>query len=147
MRAEERDVAHLWDLLQMAVKSVELLRDRELADYLADENLCLVIERRLEIMGEAARRISVEFKAAHQEIPWSLMIGQRNVMAHQYDEVDQDQRQGAEGLASASSQSDPLSEQHRGRGHADAVGGPVVLEPCGGHLPGLGRGKAPVEVA
>ena len=46
------------------------------------------VERRIEIIGEAARRVSESFKDAHPEIPWRRMIAQRNVLAHEYDEVD-----------------------------------------------------------
>lgn len=44
--------------------------------------------RRLEIIGEAARRTSVDFRAAHPDLPWQSMIQMRNVMIHQYDDVD-----------------------------------------------------------
>jgi uncharacterized protein with HEPN domain len=38
-------------------------------------------------MREAAKRVSSTFKEAHPEIPWSSIIGQRNVLAHEYGEV------------------------------------------------------------
>lgn len=44
--------------------------------------------RRLEIIGEAARRISEATIAAHQEIPWREMIGMRNQVIHAYDGID-----------------------------------------------------------
>lgn len=56
--------------------------------YLADENLRLAVERRIEIIGEAARRISEGFKLAHPEVPWRQIIGQRNVLIHDYDEIE-----------------------------------------------------------
>jgi uncharacterized protein with HEPN domain len=39
------------------------------------------------VIGEAARRVSDSFKDAHLEIPWSSIVGQRNVLAHEYGEV------------------------------------------------------------
>jgi uncharacterized protein with HEPN domain len=42
------------------------------------------VERQLEIIGEAARRVSEAFQQKHPEIPWRSIIGQRNVLAHQY---------------------------------------------------------------
>ncbi len=50
----------------------------------------LAVKRLLEIVGEAARRVSPSFRAAHPEIPWSDMIGQRNVLAHEYGTIKQD---------------------------------------------------------
>jgi uncharacterized protein with HEPN domain len=46
------------------------------------------MERELEIIGEAARRISESFRQAHPEIPWREIIGQRNILAHDYGDVD-----------------------------------------------------------
>lgn len=48
------------------------------------------MERELEILGEAARRVSNEFQQAHPEIDWRNTIGLRNVIAHRYDQVDQE---------------------------------------------------------
>lgn len=45
------------------------------------------VERHIEIVGEAARRISQTTTEKHPEIPWRAIIGQRNVLAHEYDEV------------------------------------------------------------
>ncbi len=39
------------------------------------------------VMGEAANKISTEFQAEHPEIPWSSIIGTRNVIVHGYDQV------------------------------------------------------------
>ncbi len=44
--------------------------------------------RRLEIIGEAARRISLTTRAAFPELPWEEMVGLRNVLIHEYDDVD-----------------------------------------------------------
>lgn len=59
-------------------------------EFLKDRKLQLAIERCVEIMGEASRRISDELKAEHPEIPWTRIISQRNVLAHEYDDVKQE---------------------------------------------------------
>lgn len=46
---------------------------------------------RLLVLGEAAKRISRPFRAAHPEIPWSQMAGMRDRLIHGYDEVDLDE--------------------------------------------------------
>jgi len=48
------------------------------------------VERKVEIIGEAARKISDEFKKSHPQIPWKSIIAQRNVMIHDYGEIKQD---------------------------------------------------------
>lgn len=44
--------------------------------------------RRLEIIGEATKNISMEFREQHPEIPWKRMAGMRDVVIHQYYNVD-----------------------------------------------------------
>ena len=55
-----------------------------------DRKLQLAVERALEIIGEAARLVSPPFKANHAEIQWKEIIGQRNVLAHEYGEINQE---------------------------------------------------------
>lgn len=42
----------------------------------------------MEIIGEAARRVSASYMAAHPEIPWRMIIGQRNILVHEYGQID-----------------------------------------------------------
>lgn len=46
------------------------------------------IERGIELMGEAARRLSSSCQEAHPDIPWREIIGQRNILAHEYGQID-----------------------------------------------------------
>jgi uncharacterized protein with HEPN domain len=45
------------------------------------------VERHLEIIGEAANKVSEAFRQAHPEIPWRQMIAQRHVLVHEYGEI------------------------------------------------------------
>ena len=86
----DRDVAHLWDMLNAARGVVASARSLTFEDYLEQEDRRLAIERRIEIIGEAAGRVSTVFKEAHPEIPWRLIVDQRNVLIHAYDEIADD---------------------------------------------------------
>lgn len=88
MRPEDRDAAYLWDMLQAAREVGEMVADRDLDSILGDRILLRAIERSLEIIGESARRISSSFMEAHPEIPWRNIIGQRNILAHEYGQID-----------------------------------------------------------
>ncbi len=55
--------------------------------YVARSMTRMAVERALEIVGEAARRVSDPFKAGHPEIPWRDLIGLRNVLTHDYGEI------------------------------------------------------------
>ena len=83
-----RDPANLWDMLQAAEKVKDFLKNKNFYDFMADEMLRAAVERNLGIIGEAARRISEEFKQEHPEIPWRQIIAQLNVVNHEYNDID-----------------------------------------------------------
>jgi len=88
MPLERRDPAYLWDMLQAAKSVLEFTRGTAYEDYAQDEMLQAAVERKVEIIGEAARRVSRAFQMEHSEIPWSQMAAQRNVIIHEYDRLD-----------------------------------------------------------
>lgn len=90
MPPEERDAAYLWDMLQHAKLAVELAHGTTFHAYIQDRFKQLALERALEIVGEAAGRLSREFRCSHPEIPWRKIISHRNVLAHEYDEILQE---------------------------------------------------------
>ena len=87
MQPDTMDAGYLLDMLEHARGVLRAVRGRSVAEYVADEDLRLAIERRIEIIGEAAKRVSTSFQDAHPEIPWRKIIAQRNVLAHEYGEV------------------------------------------------------------
>jgi uncharacterized protein with HEPN domain len=88
MRPEERDPAYLWDMLEAAREVEAMLNGRPLETFLSDRILLRAIERGVELIGEAARRISSSYQAAHPEIPWRRVMGQPNILAHEYGRID-----------------------------------------------------------
>ena len=57
----------------------------------ADRVTRLAVERLLEMIGEAARALSDDFRAQFVEVPWSDIVGLRTVLAHHYHRVDPNQ--------------------------------------------------------
>jgi uncharacterized protein with HEPN domain len=53
-----------------------------------DEMLQNAVMRLIQIVGEAARKVSPEFKQAHPEIPWQGIIGMRNRLVHDYFRIE-----------------------------------------------------------
>lgn len=90
MPPEDRDAAYVWDMLDAARTIQSFTIGVSLDDYLHDRKLQLAVERAIEIIGEAARLISPGLKAEHLDIPWSQIVAQRNVLAHEYGEIKQD---------------------------------------------------------
>ncbi len=87
MQPEKRDMAYLWDMLDAARAIAEFVEGKTYHDYETNRMLRSAAERNVEIIGEAARRVSEETRAKHPEIPWRSIIGQRNILAHEYDEI------------------------------------------------------------
>ncbi len=85
-----RDNAYLADILQ-AAKAVQRFTDGVLLeDFKANEEKYEAVNRKFEIIGEAARRLSPEARNKFPEIPWKLITAMRNIIIHDYDDVDLD---------------------------------------------------------
>ena len=76
----------LQDMLQ-AITSIETYSVNSYDAFLEDEKTQDAIMFNLIVMGEAAKKISDDFQEMHPEIPWSSIIGTRNVIVHGYDQV------------------------------------------------------------
>ncbi len=90
MLPEKKDLAYLWDILDAARAIKDFTNRVSFDQYLKDRKLQMAVERALEIIGIAAKHVSDGFQADHPEIPWKRMIGQRNVLAHEYGEIRQE---------------------------------------------------------
>jgi uncharacterized protein with HEPN domain len=88
MLPEKSDASYLWDMLDAAKAVSEFVASRSYQDYLLDRMLRGAVERHIEIIGEAAGRVSRVFRDAHPEIPWQRIIAQRNVLIHRYGEIE-----------------------------------------------------------
>lgn len=87
MHPETRDPAYLWDMLDAATSIREFTRNATFHEYAGNKLLRSAVERQLEILGEAAKRISAGFKESHPEIPWRQIVGLRNMLAHEYGDI------------------------------------------------------------
>ena len=84
------DEPRLHDMLDYTRKAIEAIRDRSRADLDRDPILAAALERFVEIIGEAASRVSERRKAAAPDIPWRQIMGMRNRLVHAYGAVDRD---------------------------------------------------------
>ncbi len=77
--------------MAMAADEIASIVERGRGAFETDIVLRRAVERCLEIMGEAAKAVSVEFTAAHPEVPWSDLAKVRDRLSHHYHRVDPDQ--------------------------------------------------------
>ena len=83
-----RDNAYLGDILDSARIIQQHLSGMSREQFLADLRTQDAVIRRFEIIGEAARHLSPAALKALPDVPWNLMVGMRNLLIHDYDDVD-----------------------------------------------------------
>jgi uncharacterized protein with HEPN domain len=82
------DRTRLKHMLDHAVEAVDMIKGRTRNDLDLDRRLNLALVRLLEVMGEAANRITKETQIKYPKVKWQEIIGLRNRLIHGYDEVD-----------------------------------------------------------
>ena len=83
-----RDDAWLLDMLQSALKALDYAGGLSENQFMTDSLRQDAILRQLTILGEACKKISIELRTAHPEMPWRKVAGFRDVVVHDYFGVD-----------------------------------------------------------
>lgn len=83
-----RDEGYVLDMLTSAAKVLASVGKMSKSEFLADEDKVDATIRRLEMLGEAAKLVSEEFKRSHPEVDWSGPARMRDRLIHQYRRVD-----------------------------------------------------------
>ena len=86
----DRDVCHVADMVGSARLLQAYLEGSTREDFMRNVQLQDSVVRRLEIIGEAAGRVSATCREQYPTVPWGRMIAMRNRMIHVYDAVDLD---------------------------------------------------------
>ena len=77
-------------MLAHAQEALSVVSGKQRQDLNRDRILELALVRLIEIIGEAAGRVSPEGQEKYSSIPWPQIIGMRNRLVHGYDQVDLD---------------------------------------------------------
>ncbi len=86
----DKDQTRLRHMVAASREAVELISGKVRADLDTDRLLNLALVRLLEIVGEAASRVSACIRDRYFEVPWVQIISLRNRLIHGYDSVDFD---------------------------------------------------------
>ena len=78
----------LLDMLESAEKIQRYTANLNFEEFLENEMVLDAVARNFEIIGEAANRISTDFKNSHPQIEWTRMTGLRNRIIHDYFGID-----------------------------------------------------------
>jgi uncharacterized protein with HEPN domain len=87
MSSDERDIVHLkevLDLLDLTIANVPNDKDQ----FLKDVNVRDATALRIQAVGEHMRSLSEQFRNEHPELPWRQSIAMRNIIAHEYGNID-----------------------------------------------------------
>lgn len=88
MRPEDRiRIEHMLNACQSAVR---FIAGRQRVDLDEDEMLRFALVRAIEIIGEAASRVSPEARQLRPAVPWREAVGIRNRLVHAYFDIDLD---------------------------------------------------------
>ncbi|MES1243245.1 MAG: DUF86 domain-containing protein [Acidobacteriota bacterium] len=82
-----RDRQRLQDILE-AIERIERVAVQGKSAFEDDEMIQVWILHHVQIIGEAARGLSEDFRKEHSHIPWSVIVGMRNILVHDYFGID-----------------------------------------------------------
>lgn len=83
-----RDNAYLLDMLLYAREAREIVVGKSCPEFMGDRVLQYASQHLLQVLGEAAGKVSVDFRNQHPEIPWSKIIGLRHRIVHDYPRIE-----------------------------------------------------------
>lgn len=88
--SQRDDRVYIGHMLDTANKAIGFVVGVEREEFDNNELLRLSLTHLLQIIGEAARRVSPDFRAAYPTIPWKAVVGMRSKVVHDYLDVDED---------------------------------------------------------
>ena len=88
--SEHDDRLPMHQMLEYARAAVEMIRGRTRSELETNKMFQFALVHAVQVIGEAATRVSRAGQTAHPEIPWSDAIATRHRMVHGYDRIDYD---------------------------------------------------------
>ncbi len=86
----ERDRVFIVQMVEAAAAALEFTEAQSRESFCGDRLVGFAVVRAVQLLGQAARSVSEEVRLANADIPWREMIGMRNVVVHDYADVDLD---------------------------------------------------------
>jgi uncharacterized protein with HEPN domain len=84
------DLTRVRHMLEAAENAQRFISGKSRADLDTDPMLLFALVRAIEIIGEAASRVSAEQRTASPTVPWTAIVAMRNRLIHAYFDIDRD---------------------------------------------------------
>ena len=84
----ERDTVYLKQMLEAINQVLGFVENKNFDDFQTDQMLQDAVVRKIEVIGESARRLSPSFVDRHSELPLVEAVSIRNKLIHEYDDID-----------------------------------------------------------
>lgn len=79
---KQPDAVRIVHMIEAAELALRFIKGRKPEDLLNDDMLRMALLHAVQIVGEAAAKVSDEVKNEAPDIPWSLIVGMRNRLVH-----------------------------------------------------------------
>ena len=88
---EKRDKLYIRHICDAVDKILTFTKEKTFEEFESNEMAQSAVIHQLLIIGEAANKVSDEFKITHSELDWRGMIGMRNKLIHDYFRIALDE--------------------------------------------------------
>lgn len=88
--SQRDDRVYVGHMLDTANKAISFIQGSTREDFDNNELLRLSLTHLLQVIGEAARRVSLDFRANYPQVDWKAIVGMRSKLVHDYLNVDED---------------------------------------------------------
>jgi len=88
MREPLKDRERLLHILNAIDRVNRYVKGKSFEDLQKDDMMYYAVVKNIEMMGEAANMLTMEFQQKHSETPWKMVKGMRNYIVHEYFQID-----------------------------------------------------------
>ena len=84
----DKNKSYIQDILNSCNKCLAFTKGMSFEDFEKDDKTISAVQHQILIIGEATKRLSIEFRNKHIHIPWKAMAGMRDILIHSYENAD-----------------------------------------------------------
>jgi uncharacterized protein with HEPN domain len=85
---QRSDLERVGDMLTEIDDAIEFVQGYDVRSFLDDRRTRKAVAYSIQIMGEAAQGLTLQFKADHPEVEWAQIVGMRHRIVHEYGAVN-----------------------------------------------------------